>query len=211
MTLAAELYLGLDFGTLSVRALVTDVRGEVVASAAAPYTSGEIVRRAGDSVRFAQPLSPGWALQDPDDWPAGAGDAVRGAVAAGRVDPGSIVGLGLDFTSCTVLPRLADGTPLARADLAASPHAWPKLWKHHGAQRQATELTEVARQRSEPWKDPGSGGGGCPACTPPTPGPRRAGAPPRPRDASPARPDRDNEDAVFVPAGVLELLQDRPR
>jgi ribulose kinase len=70
MTLAAELYLGLDFGTLSVRALVTDVRGEVVASAAAPYTSGEIVRRAGDSVRFAQPLSAGWALQDPDDWPA---------------------------------------------------------------------------------------------------------------------------------------------
>ena len=78
---------------------------------------------------------------------------MRGAVAAGRVDPDSIVGLGLDFTSCTVLPTLADGTPLARTDLATRPHAWPKLWKHHGAQRQATELTAVARERSEPWLD----------------------------------------------------------
>jgi hypothetical protein len=170
VTVAAERYLGLDFGTLSVRALVADARGEVVASATAPYASGEIVRGAGDSGRFAEPLPAGWALQDPDDWLVSAGDAVRRALTAGRVDPDAVAGLGTDFTSCTVLPTLADGTPLAGADLAASPHAWPKLWKHHGAQRQATELTEVARQRSEPWKDPGSGGGGCPACTPPTPG-----------------------------------------
>jgi L-ribulokinase len=153
MTVAGELYLGLDFGTLSVRALVTDARGEVVASAAAPYADGEIVRGTGGSPRLARPLPAGWALQDPEDWLASAGDAVRGAVAAGRVVPDSIVGLGLDFTSCTVLPTLADGTPLARTDLATRPHAWPKLWKHHGAQRQATELTAVARERSETWLD----------------------------------------------------------
>jgi hypothetical protein len=58
VTLAAELYLGLHFGTLSVRALVTDVRGEFVASAAAPNTSGEIVRRAGDSVRVRPAVVP---------------------------------------------------------------------------------------------------------------------------------------------------------
>jgi L-ribulokinase len=153
VTVAAERYLGLDFGTLSVRALVADARGEVVASATAPYASGEIVRGAGDSGRFAEPLPAGWALQDPDDWLVSAGDAVRRALTAGRVDPDAVAGLGTDFTSCTVLPTLADGTPLARTELAARPHSWPKLWKHHGAQRQATELTEVARDRSEAWLD----------------------------------------------------------
>jgi L-ribulokinase len=153
VTVAGERYLGLDFGTLSVRALVADARGEVVATATAGYGSGEVVRGAGDSGRFAEPLPAGWALQDPGDWLASAGDAVRRALGAGRVDPHAVAGLGIDFTSCTVLPTLADGTPLAAGELAGRPHAWPKLWKHHGAQPQATELTEVARTRCEPWLD----------------------------------------------------------
>jgi len=153
VTVAAERYLGLDFGTLSVRALVADARGEVVATATADYAGGEIVRGTGDAGRFAAVLPGGWALQDPDDWLASAGDAVRRALAAGRVDPDAVAGLGIDFTSCTVLPTLADGTPLACGELATRPHAWPKLWKHHGAQRQATELTDVARDRSEAWLD----------------------------------------------------------
>ncbi len=151
--MAPERYLGLDFGTLAVRALVTGPRGEAVASATAAYRSGQIVRGEGDAARFGGPLPAGWALQDPADWLAAAGDAVRAALAAGRVAPDAIVGLGLDFTSCTVLPARADGTPLARTELGARPHAWPKLWKHHGAQRQATELTEVARRWAEPWLD----------------------------------------------------------
>jgi L-ribulokinase len=155
MTVAAERYLGLDFGTLSVRALLADARGEVVATAVAGYASGEIVRGAGDTSRFAEPLPAGWALQDPGDWLASAGDAVRRALATGGVAPAAVAGLGIDFTSCTVLPTRADGTPLAVAagGLADRPHAWPKLWKHHGAQRQASELTDVARDRSERWLD----------------------------------------------------------
>jgi L-ribulokinase len=149
----AERYLGLDFGTLSVRALVADARGEVAATATADYASGEIVRGAGDTGRFGVPLPAGWALQDPDDWLAGAGEAARRALDAGGVDPDAVAGVGLDFTSCTVLPARADGTPLARGELASRPHAWPKLWKHHGAQRQATQLTEVAHDRCEPWLD----------------------------------------------------------
>jgi L-ribulokinase len=152
-SVAGERYLGLDFGTLSVRALVADARGAVVGSAVAPYASGQIVRGGGDAGRFADALPAAWALQDPDDWLAAAGTAVRSALAAGDVDPAAVASLGLDFTSCTVLPALADGTPLARTGLNDRPHAWPKLWKHHGAQRQASELTAVARARAEPWLD----------------------------------------------------------
>jgi L-ribulokinase len=151
MTTAGERFLGLDFGTLSVRALVTDARGEIVASAVAPYAGGQIVRGEGDTARFADPLPAGWALQDPDDWLSAAGDAVHAALAEGAVAPRAIAALGLDFTSCTVLPALEDGTPLARTELGGRPHAWPKLWKHHGAQRQAAELTAAARARGEPW------------------------------------------------------------
>ena len=151
MTIGAERYLGLDFGTLSVRALITDARGAVAASAATPYASGQVVRGEGDTVRFGEPLPAGWALQDPSDWLAAAGDAVRTVLAAGDVAPDAIAGVGVDFTSCTVLPARADGTPLACTELRSSPHAWPKLWKHHGAQRQAGDLTAVARDRAEPW------------------------------------------------------------
>jgi hypothetical protein len=31
------------------------------------------------------------------------------------------------------------------------PHAWPKLWKHHGAAAQASVLTDVANGLADPW------------------------------------------------------------
>ena len=63
-----------------------------------------------------------------------------------------MVGIGTDFTACTVLPVLADGTPLARVPAWRShPHAWVKLWKHHAAQPQADRITDLAAQRGEPW------------------------------------------------------------
>ena len=63
---------------------------------------------------------------------------------------GASSGSGIDFTSCTVLPTTADGTPLCLQDeWRARPHAWPKLWKHHAAQPHADRLTELARERDE--------------------------------------------------------------
>jgi L-ribulokinase len=148
---SAERFLGLDFGTESVRALLVDRRGAVAASATASYPSGQIVRGSPAAARFAEPLPAAWALQDPDDWLDAASRAVRLAVATAGIDPASVGGIGVDCTSCTVLPPLADGTPLSQTPWSDRPHAWPKLWKHHGAQAQATRLTEVARDRGEPW------------------------------------------------------------
>ena len=62
-----------------------------------------------------------------------------------KIAPESVVGIGTDFTSCTVLPTYADGTPL-RFDgrWAKHPHAWIKLWKHHAARLKPGENGLIA-------------------------------------------------------------------
>src|SRR5690606_36345258 len=68
------------------------------------------------------------------------------------VDPASIVGIGIDFTSCTILPVKADGTPLCTLpEWRDEPHAWVKLWKHHASQPQADEINELARRTGQSW------------------------------------------------------------
>jgi L-ribulokinase len=78
--------------------------------------------------------------------------AVPIALAEAGVTPEQVEGLGTDFTACTVLPVLADGTPLCELDRYQDrPHAYVKLWKHHAAQGQADRLNAVAYARREPW------------------------------------------------------------
>ena len=55
--------------------------------------------------------------------------------AQSGVDPADVIGIGIDFTACTMLPTKADGTPLCTLpEYRRHPHAWVKLWKHHAAQ-----------------------------------------------------------------------------
>ncbi|MER7832002.1 ribulokinase [Streptomyces sp. NPDC095602] len=141
--------MGVDFGTLSGRAVVVRVRdGEELASAVHTYTHGVIDRQLpGSGTR----LPPDWALQHPEDWRDVLRRAVPAAVAASGVRPDAVIGIATDFTACTVLPTLADGTPLAQTPLADRPHAWPKLWKHHAAQPQADRINALAHARGEKW------------------------------------------------------------
>ena len=74
------------------------------------------------------------------------------ALKEAGVDPRDVIGVGTDFTACTVMPTLRDGTPLCElADLQDRPHAYPKLWKHHAAQPWADLITDIAHERGEPW------------------------------------------------------------
>ncbi|CAL9597359.1 Ribulokinase [Streptomyces sp. enrichment culture] len=141
--------MGVDFGTLSGRAVVVRVRdGEELASAVHTYAHGVIDRQLpGSGTR----LPPDWALQHPEDWRDVLRRAVPAAVAASGVRPDAVIGIATDFTACTVLPTLADGTPLAQTPLADRPHAWPKLWKHHAAQPQADRINALAHARGEKW------------------------------------------------------------
>ena len=146
----AQYLVGVDFGTLSGRAVVVRAHdGEEVGESEFLYAhavmSSELAATGGQ-------LPPNWALQDPDDYIRVLGNAVPAAVAAAGIDPAAVCGIGTDFTACTVMPVLADGTPLSRVPAwREHPHAWVKLWRHHAAQPQADRINELAERRGEPW------------------------------------------------------------
>ena len=144
--------IGIDFGTESGRALLLDLAtGREVATAIHQYAHGVIDERLpapDDDVA----LEPDWAIQDPDDYIATLRATVPRLLAETRVDPDDVIGLGIDFTSCTMLPTTADGTPLCRVpELRREPHAWVKLWKHHAAQPEADRINAAAAASAAEW------------------------------------------------------------
>ena len=142
--------IGVDFGTESGRALLLDLdSGEELAVEVVSYAHGVIDRELPGT---GEQLPPDWALQDPDDWASVIEHAVPALLAKTGVPGEEVVGIGVDFTSCTVLPTDADGEPLCRYERwRGRRHAWPKLWKHHAAQGVADRLNEVALERGEPF------------------------------------------------------------
>ena len=142
--------IGVDYGTLSGRALVVRADdGAELANAVHDYRHGVIDETLPVS---GAPLGADWALQDPEDYLDVLRHAVPAAIRAAGIDAADVVGIATDFTACTVLPTLADGTPLCRVPgLEDRPHAYVKLWKHHAAQPQADRITALAHARDEPW------------------------------------------------------------
>src|SRR4051794_19353957 len=101
--------VGVDFGTLSGRALVVRVRdGKELGSAVYAYPHGVIEEALPTTGRK---LPAAWALQDPEDYRGVIKHAVPEAVAAANIDPSRVVGIATDFTASTPLPVLRDGTP----------------------------------------------------------------------------------------------------
>jgi L-ribulokinase len=93
-------------------------------------------------------LEPDWALQDPADYSRALKTLVPSVLGDIGIDPEDVIGVGIDFTSCTMLPTMADGTPLCTLPRwRENPHAWPKLWKHHAAQPEANEIDRIAREQ----------------------------------------------------------------
>jgi L-ribulokinase len=146
----AKYTLGVDFGTESARAVLVDLaNGAEIAQAVCAYPDGVIDERL-PGTEIALELD--WALQNPADYVTCFQQSVRQAVSESGVDPVDIIGLGIDFTACTMLPTKADGTPLCYLpEWRDQPHAWVKLWKHHAAQPEANEINQVAAERGEPW------------------------------------------------------------
>jgi L-ribulokinase len=142
--------VGVDYGTLSGRAVVVRVAdGAELGAGVHEYANAVIEERLPAT---GAPLPPDWALQDPDDYREVLRHAVPAALAASGVDPADVIGIGVDFTACTVLPVLRDGTPLCELpELRDRPHSYVKLWKHHAAQGHADRINALAHERKEPW------------------------------------------------------------
>lgn len=140
--------IGLDFGTLDGRAVLVDVgTGEELATAVYSYPDGVIDEVLPDS---KTKLGPDWALQNPADYLAALEHAVPELLKKSGVSPEDIIGVGVDFTSCTILPIDKEGMPLCiKEKWKSNPHAWVKLWKHHSAEPYANRLKDIALKRQE--------------------------------------------------------------
>ncbi len=141
--------IGLDFGTLSCRGIIAAVAdGEQIASAQFVYPHGIM----DTALPCGKVLPPGFMLQHPQDYLDALHVILPGLMKSSGIAKEQIIGIGVDFTSCTMLPVKADGTPLCfLPEYEKEPHAWVKLWKHHAAQSQADRITAIAVERGEPF------------------------------------------------------------
>lgn len=135
--MARGFVVGLDFGTNSARALLLDAdTGGELTVLVEPYRHGVIERM----LPTGQMLADDWALQHPRDY-LEVLESLLTRVAVSRSEFGELLGIGISFTSCTVLPTTDDGTPLLFLDkYAEHPHAFAKLWKHHAAEPFAQQI-----------------------------------------------------------------------
>lgn len=141
--------IGVDYGTLSGRAVLVDVKtGGELASSVYDYPHGVMDKTLPDGT----PLGNDWALQDPQDYIDVLSHTIPAILKESGVSSEDVIGIGTDFTACTVLPVKADGTPLCfLPEYRNRPHAYVKLWKHHAAQDKANQLNEIAAERNEEW------------------------------------------------------------
>ena len=141
--------IGLDFGTLSCRGIIAAVAdGAQIASAQFVYPHGIM----DTTLPCGTILPPGWALQHPQDYLDALHCVLPELMRSSGLNPEQVIGIGVDFTSCTMLPVTNDGTPLCFLKAhEQEPHAYVKLWKHHAAQSQADRITAIAAQRDEPF------------------------------------------------------------
>ncbi|MEG3028946.1 MAG: ribulokinase [Oscillospiraceae bacterium] len=145
----AKYTIGVDYGTLSGRAVLVDaITGQEMSHAVYEYPHGVM----DEKLPTGEKLSHDWALQHPQDYLDVLAKTIPEVLKKSGVSPQEVIGIGTDFTACTVLPTLADGTPLCfLPQYEHEPHAYVKLWKHHAAQDKANLLNETAEKMGEQW------------------------------------------------------------
>ncbi|MRN55748.1 ribulokinase [Paenibacillus monticola] len=142
--------IGVDYGTQSGRAVLVDLAdGTEVADHVTPYPHhviDEILPVTGKKLDYD------WALQHPADYIEVLKRSVPEVIRQSGIDPADVVGVGIDFTACTMLPVNEQGQPLCLLpEYSENPHSWTKLWKHHAAQDEANEINRIAAERGEKW------------------------------------------------------------
>lgn len=141
--------IGIDYGTLSGRCVLVDVKsGDEVAESVLNYPHAVMDERLPNGER----LPSSYALQHPEDYLDVLKTTIPDVLKKASITADDVVGLGIDFTACTILPMDMNGTPLCMKDeYKDERHAYVKLWKHHAAQGEADEINELATKRGEKW------------------------------------------------------------
>lgn len=142
--LKRDLVIGLDFGSDSVRGVLVDARGTLVATESCPYPrwNDGLWRNDADSMYRQHPL----------DYFEAMTSVVR--AIAGAVDAKRIGGISIDTTGSTPSAVGADGKALALDPrFAEDPDAMFVLWKDHTAIEEAEHINRVARDSDEKYLD----------------------------------------------------------
>ena len=141
--------IGVDFGTLSGRAMLVDAAdGAEIAEAVFEYPHTVMDSQLPSGAK----LPPDWALQHPQDYLDTLAHTIPALFERSAVKPEDVKGIAIDFTASSPMPTQNDGTPLCFLDeFKDEPHAYIKLWKHHAAQPQADQINAVASDMGETW------------------------------------------------------------
>lgn len=142
--------IGVDFGTESGRVVLVDVAtGEVAGTHSTQYKHGVITETLPHKQKK---LKNSTALQHPQDYLDVLETSIPRVLKDSGISKDDIVGIGIDFTSCTILPVDEQLTPLCfQEKWKDEPHAWVKLWKHHAAQPEADTINQLASESNEEW------------------------------------------------------------
>ena len=137
--------LGIDYGTLSVRTVLMNCRdGSAAAVSTMPYPHAVMDRVLPDGKTV---LPANWALEYPADYLKVLTHTVREVMEVSKVSPDEVIGLSIDFTSCTVVACDDQKRPLCDLEeFQNRPHAYAKLWKHHGAQAEADVINDLLKE-----------------------------------------------------------------
>ncbi|MBO5309222.1 MAG: ribulokinase [Lentisphaeria bacterium] len=128
-------FIGLDFGSDSVRAVLVTEKGETLAACVhnyARWAEGLYCDAVNNQFR-----------QHPLDYLEGTEAVIKG-VLAGQ-DAAAVKGIAIDTTGSTPCAVDANGTPLALLpEFADDPDAMFLLWKDHSSQAEADRINEAA-------------------------------------------------------------------
>ena len=102
--------IGIDYGTLTARAVLVDVEsGKVVSTSTKDYKHGVMDQFMPDGVTQ---LPHDWAIQHPQDYLDCLSAIIPDVLRIANVSPEQVIGVGTDATECTMVPIKKDGTPL---------------------------------------------------------------------------------------------------
>jgi len=140
--------IGVDYGTKSGRAVLVELgSGKIIAQAVKEYTHGVMDEFLQDGVTK---LPPDFALEHPKDYLEVLAITIPEILKQSNINKNDVIGIGIDFTACTMLPIDKSGKPLCfYKEYETNYHSYVKLWKHHGAQKQANKLNEIAKESNE--------------------------------------------------------------
>ncbi len=139
--------IGVDFGTQSGRAVLVELgTARELATAVKAYTHGVMDEQLPDGTK----LLPDWALEHPADYIEVLEQTIPAVLKESGVAATDVIGVGIDFTACTMLPVDKAGVPLCmKPEWEHNPHSYIKLWKHHAAQDEANALNAKAEEMGE--------------------------------------------------------------